>query len=481
MKSKVFFKVIVALALFCATNTSIAQDVPDFYQENTNGDTLYYKIIGDNEVRVFYTSEDYDQYARLTGTLVIPSTVTNQGTTYTVTTIGNFGGTNYSAVDFPNTITNLEQGCFSQCTTLTAVTLPNSVFEIGQHAFHGCTALATIALPNSVWVIGDGAFGGDTALRSVTLPDSTSLVGDVPFAGCTGLTQPLYNSTHLMFFPQDYSGEYTIPDGIHTVCGGVFELCEGLTAVHFPSSIEIIGRGCFYQCTGLTSVELPQRLGVVMENLFWGCTSLQNVNITSTVLMRIGSCAFSGCSSLASVTLPNSNYEYSIYSDAFSGCNLQSIVIPASVSRLGNEVFYGNNALTSIIMKGSTPPTIEEGTFVLNVDGYGTTYLDPVVTVPCGAEPAYRANEYWNRITTIEEDCNSIEDLDALDAKIYSNDRQIVVEGAEQNTVTLFDINGRALATKQDEQSPLHFDVPTSGAYLVKIGDHPARKVVVIR
>ena len=74
-----------------------------------------------------------------------------------------------------------------------------------------------------------------------------------------------------------------------------------------------------------------------------------------------------------------------------------------------------------------------------------------------------------------------IDGVDALDAKIYSNSGQIVVEGAEQNTVTLFDINGRTLATKQDYGTPLRFDVPATGTYLVKIGDHPARKVVVIR
>jgi hypothetical protein len=55
------------------------------------------------------------------------------------------------------------------------------------------------------------------------------------------------------------------------------------------------------------------------------------------------------------------------------------------------------------------------------------------------------------------------------------------VDGAENNTVWLYDVNGRILATKQDEYSPLHFDVPTIGTYLVKIGNHPARKVVVIR
>jgi hypothetical protein len=37
------------------------------------------------------------------------------------------------------------------------------------------------------------------------------------------------------------------------------------------------------------------------------------------------------------------------------------------------------------------------------------------------------------------------------------------------------------LATKQDDYAPLHFDVPASGTYMIKIGLYPARKVVVIR
>ena len=71
--------------------------------------------------------------------------------------------------------------------------------------------------------------------------------------------------------------------------------------------------------------------------------------------------------------------------------------------------------------------------------------------------------------------------MDAINAKIYTSRGQIVVDGAENNMVWLYDVNGRILATKQDEYSPLRFDVPASGAYLVKIGNHPARKVVVIR
>lgn len=74
-----------------------------------------------------------------------------------------------------------------------------------------------------------------------------------------------------------------------------------------------------------------------------------------------------------------------------------------------------------------------------------------------------------------------IDGVDALNAKVYTSQGQIVVEGANGNNVMLFDVNGRVLATKQDDFSLLRFDAPASGTYMIKIGNHPARKVVVIR
>ncbi len=74
-----------------------------------------------------------------------------------------------------------------------------------------------------------------------------------------------------------------------------------------------------------------------------------------------------------------------------------------------------------------------------------------------------------------------IDGVDALNAKVYVRQGQIVVEGADGNTVTLLDINGRMLATKQDDYGMLRFDIPSSGSYMIKIGNHPARRVVVIR
>lgn len=74
-----------------------------------------------------------------------------------------------------------------------------------------------------------------------------------------------------------------------------------------------------------------------------------------------------------------------------------------------------------------------------------------------------------------------IGEVEGLNARVYSSHGQIVVEGADGNMVTLYDITGRVLETKQDDYTPLRFDAPVSGTYMIKIGKYPARKVVVIR
>lgn len=75
-----------------------------------------------------------------------------------------------------------------------------------------------------------------------------------------------------------------------------------------------------------------------------------------------------------------------------------------------------------------------------------------------------------------------VNEVETVNAKIYTRNRQIVVEGADGNRVWLYDMNGRVLAIREDVHwgTPLQFDVPSSGTYMIKIGNHPARKVVVI-
>ena len=81
----------------------------------------------------------------------------------------------------------------------------------------------------------------------------------------------------------------------------------------------------------------------------------------------------------------------------------------------------------------------------------------------------------------VEGSQNGIDGVDTIAANIYVNNGQIVVEGAEGNPVYLYDVVGRLLATRRETMQEVLLDVPASGAYLVKIGDAPARRVVVRR
>ena len=115
-------------------------------------------------------------------------------------------------------------------------------------------------------------------------------------------------------------------------------------------------------------------------------------------LVSIDNDAFSGCTNLNTLSLPNSIT--SIESYAFYGCNsLNSITIPNSVDSISNYAFYGCNGLTSITVHAETPPVIYSSTF-----DYCLKSIP--VYVPCGSLEAYQSAAYWNTFTNIQENCS---------------------------------------------------------------------------
>ena len=135
------------------------------------------------------------------------------------------------------------------------------------------------------------------------------------------------------------NGGMTIPDVVTNVNDSISYKVTG------------IGDNAFSGCTGLTSVEIPNSVTSIGDNAFSGCAGLKSVEIPNSVT-SIGVCAFTGCTDLNSLTIGNS--VESIGGHAFYNCHsVTSLTIPNSVTSIGEYAFSGCTGLTSVEIPNS--------------------------------------------------------------------------------------------------------------------------------
>ena len=383
MKKRLKFLVAMVFATLLSANVFAYSFVVDgiYYNINSDGTT----------VSVTYQNTNYNSYS---GNVTIPPTVTYNGTTYSVTTIGVYAFgfiTGLTSVTIPNSVTTIGSQAFFYCTDLTSVTIGNSVTSIGNLAFDGCTGLTTINY-NAVNCSGSGFVGsyshwltgcdnittvniGDSvqtipsyfmyeksSLTSVTIGNSVTTIGGFAFYGCTSLTTINYNAVNCS--GGGFVGSYShwlrgcdnittvnIGDSVQTIPPYFMYEKSSLTSVTIGNSVTSIGNFAFYNCEGLTSVTIPNSVTSIENYTFYGCTGLTSVSIPNSVT-TISSYAFKDCRGLTSVTIPNS--VTSIGESAFSSCTgLTSITIPNSVISIGDGAFMWCEGLTSVTIPNS--------------------------------------------------------------------------------------------------------------------------------
>ena len=216
-----------------------------------------------------------------------------------------------------------------------------------------------IIIPNGVTSINRRAFLGCDSLISVTIPDSVTSIGREAFLGCDSI-----ESITIPFVGEKRDGTGA------TNFGYIFGASDhSSNRDKVPESLKSV------VITGSSSIE---------ENAFRGCTSLASITIPDRVT-SIGSFAFASCAKLKSLVIPES--VKLIDSNAFAASGLTEITLPSGLNAVSKELCYNCKRLTTV--------TIPNGVTSIGSSAFsGCTSLTSV-TIPgsvtsIGAEAFHR-------------------------------------------------------------------------------------------
>ena len=249
----------------------------------------------------------------------------------------------------PNSVTSIGESAFYDCSGLTSIEIPNSVTSIGESAFYDCSDLTSIEIPNSVTSIGNSAFSNCSSLTSIEIPNSVTSIGNMAFSYC-------YNLTSIRCHAED------VPE----TDANTFLYCQSSMNIQVPeNSVDLYKVTSPWYNYNITKI-YPFQIG---DNTIidYGDYSLLFIIINVEPAECKVTC-FTQPTEPTAITIPSSveinEMEFSVTSigyEAFSGCTmLTSIEIPNSVTSIGYRAFYNCDYLTSIEIPNSVTSIREE-------------------------------------------------------------------------------------------------------------------------
>jgi hypothetical protein len=358
-------------------------------------DGIAYEITSATEpttVKVIFNPEN-----NYSGSITIPSTVSNAGVVYNVTEISDNAfqyNTDITSVSIGDNVTSIENGTFQGCDMLISANIGDSVTSIGSSAFSQCDSLVSVTIGDSVTSIGSYAFSDCDSLVSVTIGDSVTSIGDYAFNGCSGLVS------------------VAIPDSVTSIGWAAFSR-SGLASVTIPDSVTSIGGYAFSSCQSLTSVTIGDSVTSIGEGVFQNCPKLKLVNCAIESPLGINSNVFSSNTPIGNCKLVVPTASLEAYRAAAVWKNFYSITDMAIF--VVDGISYEKNSASTV----KVIPSIDKAytgsvTIPTSVSYNGESYSVTVI----GADAF--VNSDWLSEITIGSEVTTIEDRAFLDTKLAS-------------------------------------------------------------
>ena len=337
--------------------------------------------------------------------------------------VSNLPNGGITKVELPATITKLS-GAFVGFSTITDVELPYSLKEITSSSFYGCTGLTKITIPSSVTKIGDGSFDNCSNLEDVFVPNTVTIIGDNVFWNSKFYENLPDGEVYLGKVFYKYKGitpaSINIKEGTTAIAGDAFtnkvkkpwgyntEENQTLNNVYIPDSVTYIGGFAFYDCIHLDKCNMPNNIKYI------GDSSFRNTNIKELVIKNdidyIGNAAFQNCSNLSNLNI----------SGKIGDIQLVAFENTPWLNNQPTGAVYINNVLYTYKETGVTNVTLEVAEGTTEIANFAMNYRSEIqkIVLPSTIK---RIGDYslsgCNNLTSIELN----EGLEDLGREAFSN------------------------------------------------------------